>query len=82
MILGTVVNRKSHGDGMNYRNLREFLKLSQDEFYRPLGLTQSAGSRIETKRLDVAQSIKYLTTIVYGSAKQSAALVAKLRGKL
>lgn len=45
--------------------LRESLGLTQEEFYAPLGVSQSAGSRYENGTRPVPQTIRILVTYVY-----------------
>lgn len=60
--------------------LRKSLKLPQVEFWQRLGVTQSGGSRYETGR-SVPLSTLMLLQIVYGTARESAALVDFLRSR-
>jgi DNA-binding transcriptional regulator YiaG len=45
--------------------LRESLGLTQDEFYAPLGVSQSAGSRYENGTRPVPKTVRILVTYVY-----------------
>lgn len=60
--------------------LRKSLKLPQVVFWQRLGVTQSGGSRYETGR-SVPLSTLLLLQIVYGTARESAALVDFLRSR-
>jgi len=53
-------------------------KLSQSEFWAPIGVTQSAGSRYESGR-PLPIPIALLLEMVYGSPKRAEKLLAKLR---
>ena len=58
--------------------LRKKKGLSQVEFWSRIGVTQSAGSRYESGRR-LSQPVVRLLTLVYGTEKQSQAMLAKLR---
>lgn len=58
--------------------LRKKLNLNQGEFWSPLGVTQSGGSRYESGR-KMPKPVRLLLTIAYGTEKQSAAMVEGLR---
>ncbi len=62
----------------NPRDIRTKLGLNQAEFWNPLGVTQSCGSRLENGR-PMAEPYKILLTIAYGTEKQSAEAVKNLR---
>ncbi len=53
-------------------------KLSQSEFWAPIGVTQSAGSRYESGR-PLPIPIALLLDLVYGPAKRAEKLLEKLR---
>ena len=53
---------------------------TQTEFWSRLGVSQSAGSRFETFRT-LPHWLRIMIVIAYGTQKQSAKLVAALRGK-
>ena len=58
--------------------LRKKLNLNQSEFWSPLGVTQSGGSRYESGR-KIPRPVQKLLVIAYGTEKQSAAAVEALR---
>ena len=58
------------------RAMREKTGLTQTQFWAPLGVTQSAGSRYETGR-SVPKAVATLVTLAYG--KKPLAALAKLR---
>lgn len=60
------------------RALRHKTGMNQSQFWSPLGVTQSGGSRYESGRTMPAP-VKKLLVIAYGTDKQSAAEVEKLR---
>lgn len=59
-------------------DLRKKKGLTQSEFLSPLGVSQSGGSRYESGR-SIPAPVKKLLVIAYGTDKQSAAEVEKLR---
>ncbi|MBT0961699.1 helix-turn-helix domain-containing protein [Denitromonas iodatirespirans] len=63
----------------NPRTVRARLKLNQTEFWRRVGVTQSAGSRYESGR-PLPKPLATLLTIAYGTDKQSRTAVGQLRG--
>lgn len=64
--------------GTDVRNKRLKLDLSQDDFWGPLGLSQSAGSRYESGRT-IPDPVRNLLVIAYGTARDSDGVVAILR---
>lgn len=66
--------------GTQIRALRDSLGLNQLDFWSPLGVTQSGGSRYESGRR-VPSSVLTLLHIAYGSEAQSAAIVKRLRAQ-
>lgn len=54
------------------------LDLNQSEFWTPLGISQSGASRYESGR-DIPEPVQMLYLIRYGTAKQSEAMVDRLR---
>lgn len=58
--------------------IRAKLGLNQSQFWSPLGVTQSGGSRYETGR-DIPRPVQRLIQIAYGTEKQCGDLVAELR---
>lgn len=63
----------------NPRTVRARLKLNQTEFWRRVGVTQSAGSRYESGR-PIPRPLATLLTIAYGTDRQSRNAVGQLRG--
>lgn len=62
------------------KELRRKLGLNQQQFWSKLGVTQSGGSRYESGR-NIPKPVQTLIAIAYGSDKESAKAVEKLRGK-
>ena len=60
------------------RELRKKHNLNQNEFWTRLGVTQSGGSRYESGRR-VPAPVLSLLQIVYGTPKESLAVVEALR---
>lgn len=60
------------------RELRHKKGLTQSEFWSPLGVTQSGGSRYESGR-SIPAPVRKLLVIAYGTDKQSAAEVEKVQ---
>jgi DNA-binding transcriptional regulator YiaG len=60
------------------RDQRKKLGLNQADFWRPLGVTQSGGSRYESGR-NLPKPVRLLLTLAYGSAGESTKTLAKLR---
>lgn len=58
--------------------IRKKLRMNQGEFWLPLGVTQSGGSRYESGR-NIPRPVQLLLAIAYGTEKQSAAAVEALR---
>lgn len=61
----------------NYRDVRIKRRLSQQEFWSRIGVTQSGGSRYET-RDGAPEPTKTVVNIAYG--ENPLAIVAELRG--
>lgn len=58
--------------------LRKKTGKNQSQFWFPLGVTQSGGSRYESGR-NIPEPVRKLLVIAYGTEKQSKAEVEKLR---
>ena len=58
--------------------MRKKANLNQSEFWSPIGVTQSGGSRYESGR-NIPKPVQRLLAIAYGTEKQSAAAVEALR---
>ena len=58
--------------------LRKKFNLNQSEFWSPLGVTQSGGSRYEPGR-KMPRPVQKLLAIAYGTEKQAEAMVESLR---
>ena len=67
-------------DGFDARQVRNKLHLNQAEFWGPLNVTQSGGSRYESGRA-MPGPVKLLVNIVHGSPRQAERLVSYLRSK-
>lgn len=65
--------------GIEARELRRALGLNQGEFWGRIGVTQSGGSRYESGR-DMPEQVAWVLHLTYGTEKQAAQLLAKLRG--
>jgi DNA-binding transcriptional regulator YiaG len=57
--------------------LRQRLKLSQDEFWSRIFITQSGGSRYESGRA-IPKPVQALIALCYGTSKERGALVKEL----
>lgn len=64
---------------MNVKKLRLSLDMTQSEFWLPLGVSQSAGSRYETESREIFEPVKKLVLIAYGKWRESQMLVNDLR---
>lgn len=64
--------------GLEARAKRKKLNMNQTEFWTPLGISQSGASRYESGR-DIPEPVQMLYLIRYGTAKQSEAMVDRLR---
>ena len=67
-------------DGFDARLVRNKLHLNQAEFWGPLNVTQSGGSRYESGRA-MPGPVKLVVNIVYGTPRQAERLVSYLRSK-
>ena len=67
-------------DGFDARLVRNKLHLNHAEFWGPLNVTQSGGSRYESGRA-MPGPVKLLVNIVYGTPRQAERLVSYLRSK-
>lgn len=65
-------------DADSVRELRKKLGLNQSDFWKPLGVTQSGGSRYESGRA-IPKPIQLLLEVVYGKSGEK--LLAELRPK-
>lgn len=65
--------------GSDAFDLRKKLGLNQSEFWGPLGVTQSGGSRYESGR-HLPTPVKLLLNLAYGTDTQALGLLAWLRG--
>lgn len=64
--------------GEDARRLRRKLQLNQQQFWAPLRVHQSGGSRYETGRV-IPEPVKLLLNIVYGTNRQAEKIVSCLR---
>lgn len=71
--------KKDNTPVINPLTVRKRLGLNQHDFWSVLGVTQSGGSRYESGR-NIPKPVQKLIQIAYGTEKQSADLVAELRG--
>ena len=67
-------------DGFDARLVRNKLHVNQAEFWGPLNVTQSGGSRYESGRA-MPGPVKLLVNIVYGTPRHAERLVSYLRSK-
>jgi hypothetical protein len=65
-------------DSESVRALRKKLEKNQSDFWKPLGVTQSGGSRYESGR-GIPKPIQLLLEVVYGSSGEK--LLVELRPK-
>lgn len=65
-------------DGAQILEIRAKRRLTQSQFWSPLGATQSGGSRYEGGR-NIPKPVQLLLTIAYGTPKQSEAVSRMLR---
>lgn len=72
--------RSNIENGDQVREIRRLAGLNQTEFWNRIGVTQSGGSRYESGRT-IPKPVRSLLTLAYGSEKEAATLLAKLRGK-
>lgn len=66
--------------GGEAKELRQKLRLNQLEFWGPLGVTQSGGSRYESGR-DMPKPVRMLLHLAYAPEKQAGAMMEYLRGR-
>ena len=64
--------------GSQLKEIRERAGLNQEDFYKPLGVKQSTGSRYETGRR-VPKQIEMLLPLVYGNKQESDRQLQKLK---
>lgn len=64
--------------GAEVKAIRQKLGLNQQQFWSPIGVTQSGGSRYETGR-NIPKPVRLLIGIAYD--EDPLALVIKIRGK-
>ena len=62
----------------NVCEIRKKLNLNQSQFWAPLGVTQSGGSRYESGR-NISKPVQTLIRLAYGSEEEAAATLADLR---
>lgn len=65
-------------DGGTVLALRTQLGLTQSEFWLPLGVTQSGGSRYEGER-GMPAAVKLLVQLAYGSEAEARQVLTRLR---
>lgn len=66
---------------MNVVKVRDSLKLTQQQFWTRIGITQSGGSRYEKGDRAIPQPITTLLTLAYGRHGEASRLFADLRRK-
>lgn len=66
--------------GRDARDLRQKMGRNQLEFWKPLGVTQSGGSRYESGR-DMPRPVQMLLHLAYAPEKQAKAMMEYLRGQ-
>lgn len=66
--------------GDDVREMRRKLGLNQAEFWSPISVTQSGGSRYESGRV-IPGPVRLLLHLTYGTEKQAADLLTWLRNK-
>lgn len=64
--------------GEQVKALRHKLGMHQAQFWSPLGVTQSGGSRYESGR-NIPKPVQLLLTISYGTPKQAEQVTEMLR---
>lgn len=62
--MGRVAPRKERLTGADYIDIRVQLNMNQAEFWAPIGITQSGGSRYEGGR-NVPEAVEKLVLLVY-----------------
>lgn len=65
--------------GREAKELRQKMRLNQLEFWGPLGVTQSGGSRYESGR-DMPKPVRILLHLAYAPEKQAGVMMECLRG--
>lgn len=66
--------------GREVKELRQKMRLNQLEFWGPIGVTQSGGSRYESGR-DMPKPVQILLHLAYAPEKQAGAMLECLRGR-
>ena len=66
--------------GREAKELRQKMRLNQLEFWGPLGVTQSGGSRYESGR-DIPKPVRMLLHLAYAPGKQAGVMMEYLRGE-
>jgi DNA-binding transcriptional regulator YiaG len=62
----------------NVRDIRKKLYLNQSQFWSPISVTQSVGSRYESGR-NIPKTVQTLIRLAYGSEAEAVAVLAELR---
>ncbi len=65
---------------MDIKKMRKSKGLNQLQFWTPIGVTQSGGSRYESDR-KIPRPVQLLIAIAYGDSRKSARTLAQVRGK-
>lgn len=63
--IAAIKSLKSNLLGIDYRNLRDSLNLTQEQFWGTLSVTQSAGSRYESARTVPPKQIAEMVRLTY-----------------
>lgn len=66
--------------GREAKELRQKMGLNQMEFWKPLGVTQSGGSRYESGR-DMPKPVQTLLHLAYAPEKQAGVMLEYLRAQ-
>ena len=66
--------------GPDVREVRRKLGLNQAEFWSPVGVTQSGGSRYESGR-SIPKPVQLVLHLAYGTEKQAGSLLGWLRNR-
>lgn len=66
---------------INPKATRLKLRMNQTDFWKPIGVTQSGGSRYEAENRTMPKAVRIVLAITYGTPAQSSAVVASLRGE-
>jgi len=68
------------GNAEAIKSYRSKHRLNQSDFWPPIGVTQSAGSRYESGR-NIPKPVQILLQLTYGTPKQAGEMLAWLRNE-